>query len=127
MTNEFKQKFDSFIKGCEEIVAKNHKQFTMLNLPWFEIHHGNRYIKVVQCDDWNKEACIASRMNPEKGISRRSHVYVDKTNGDILKGNWKGVVKPKVARGNIFDDSNGLKYMGPYGPMYLEQIKELQK
>jgi len=127
MINEFEERFNSFIKGCEEIVAQDHKKFTMLTLPWFEIHHGNRYIKVVQCDDWNKGAYIANGADPEKGISRRSYVYVDKTNGDILKGNWKGVVKPKVARGNIFDDSNGLKYIGPYGPMYLDQIKELAK
>lgn len=126
-TREFQKRFDMFLKGCEEILVENHKRFPNLRMPWFEVHHGNRYIKVMQCNDWNKDACVASGMDPSKGVSRRSHVYVDKTTGDVLKGNWKGPTKPKVARGNIFDQANGLKYMGAYGPKYLEEIKELQK
>jgi hypothetical protein len=38
--------------------------------------------------------------------------------GDVLKA--ASYKKPaKHARGNIFDDDNGLKNVGPYGPAYL--------
>jgi hypothetical protein len=119
----FQERFDSFIKGCESIVAEDHKRFPNLRPQWFEIHHGSRYIKILQCNDWNKEAAIHNGVDPDKCISRRSHVYIDKTNGDVLNGNYYWVTKPKVARGNIFDDYNGLRWMGPYGPAYLDAMK----
>lgn len=120
----FKEKFDKFLTGCEVIIAENHKRFASLRSPWFEIHHGNRYIKIVQCNDWNKDACVASGRDPKEGVSRRVHAFVDKTNGDVLKpATWRAPANH--ARGNIFDAHNGLEYVGAYGPFYLEQIKEL--
>jgi hypothetical protein len=51
-------------------------------------------------------------------MHRSAWAFVDKTTGDVLKAaSWK---KPaKHARGNIFDEWNGLKSVGPYGPAYL--------
>ncbi len=47
------------------------------------------------------------------------HCFVDTTNGDVLKAaGWTGPAKH--ARGNVFDDKNGLGAMGPYGPAYLK-------
>ena len=47
-----------------------------------------------------------------------AYCFVDKTNGDVLKpAGWKAPAKH--ARGNIFDEANGLATMGPYGPAYL--------
>ncbi|WP_316196674.1 hypothetical protein [Bradyrhizobium sp. SZCCHNS3053] len=47
-----------------------------------------------------------------------AHAFVCKNTGDVLMpASWS---KPaKHARGNIFDDQNGLGQMGPYGPKYL--------
>ena len=47
-----------------------------------------------------------------------AYCFVDRTNGDVLKAaSWKAPAKH--ARGNIFDDSNGLKFMSAYGAAYL--------
>jgi hypothetical protein len=47
-----------------------------------------------------------------------AHCFVDIATGDVLKAaSWKAPAKH--ARGNIFDESNGLKWMGPFGPAYL--------
>jgi hypothetical protein len=46
------------------------------------------------------------------------HCFVDYATGDVLKSS--GWDRPADhARGNIFDDANGLGAMGPYGPAYL--------
>lgn len=47
------------------------------------------------------------------------HCFIDRTNGDVLKAaGWKAPAKH--ARGNIFDDKNGLGSMGPFGTAYLK-------
>jgi len=47
------------------------------------------------------------------------HAFVDMTNGDVLKpASWKAPAKH--ARGNIFDENNGLGSMGELGPAYLK-------
>lgn len=98
MERDFDKAFASFFNGCKNISDK----FSASNdfraeTDWhFEI--GSRYVKVVR-----------------KGSV---HCFVDKRNGDVLKAaSWRAPAKH--ARGNIFDNSNGLKYMGPYGPAYL--------
>ncbi len=64
--------------------------------------HGRRYVRVVVSDK----------------VQRSAFCFVDKTNGNVLKpASWKSPAKH--ARGNIFDDNNGLGLMGPYGPAYL--------
>jgi hypothetical protein len=47
-----------------------------------------------------------------------AHCFVEIATGDVLKAaGWKAPAKH--ARGNIYDESNGLKWMGPFGPAYL--------
>jgi len=72
---------------------------------------GTRYIKI------NK---VSEDKDPATGKpnSCSAWAFIDRSNGDVLKpANWKAPAKG--ARGNIFDESNGLKTMGPYGPAYL--------
>lgn len=115
------EKLKSFAAGCEEITKKENRRSiadfnkTLLTynspiyknrapLPEdfhdkpFKIQIGKRYARIV------REGSV--------------HCFVDLTNGDVLKAaSWS---KPaKHARGNIFDESNGLKLMGQYGPAYL--------
>jgi len=125
---EFETRFQSFIRGCEEIIKTNHGQVCPnLRSSWLEIHHGNRYIRILKCDDWNKEALIASGItDPAKHIGRRAHVFVDKTNGDVLRAASYKKPETKHPRGNIFDESGGLRYMTPYGAMYLDQMSSVR-
>jgi hypothetical protein len=89
----------TFVDGCDRIINRDstgglvRKLDTML---------GHRYVRVVRTDYG----------------SRSVHCFVDRTNGDVLKADgWKRPAKH--ARGNIFDQHNGLGSMGPYGPAYL--------
>ena len=64
----------------------------------FSWNDGRKYIKIIR--------------------GRSVHCFVDKTNGDVLMAaSYKSPAKHP--RGNLFDESNGLKYMGEYGPAYL--------
>jgi hypothetical protein len=121
VAEDFDEAFQRFEDGCRRIVAENHaKSFSSLRFPWLEVEPikaNTRYVRIWCCDDWNREAIQASK-SPSNPVSRRSHVFVDRTNGDVLKcESWK---KPaKHARGNIFAADNGLSKMGPYGAEYL--------
>jgi hypothetical protein len=69
----------------------------------FYVMPGRVYDKVVRADKYG---------------SRSSYCYIHRTTGDIFKGNWKGVVKPLIARGNIFG-ANPLEGTTEYGVVYL--------
>lgn len=91
--------FVSWFAGAAKIRA----DYVAVNFPnnvlgEFRYEAGLRYIRVI---------CESS-----------VHAFIDMRNGDVLKpAGWKSPAKH--ARGNIFDASNGLKSMGPYGPAYL--------
>jgi hypothetical protein len=92
--------FASFLDGCKKIVH----DYYALHLPslscpndW-RVDDGKRYARIV--------------------FNNSAHCFVDKTSGAVLKP--AGFKAPaKHARGNIYDEHNGLKYMGPHGPAYL--------
>ena len=70
----------------------------------------NKYAKVIYCDDGGR------------GQSQSVHSFVDLSNGDIIKGNWKAPVRTKkglAVRGNIFADDLGADRITNYGPKYL--------
>jgi hypothetical protein len=72
---------------------------------------GTRYIKISKVSEGKDETT-------GRPHSCSAWAFIDRTNGDVLKpATWKAPAKG--ARGNIFDQSNGLKTMGPYGPAYL--------
>jgi hypothetical protein len=49
---------------------------------------------------------------------RSAFCFIDKATGDVLKAaSWSAPAKH--ARGNVFDQHNGLAQIGPYGPAYL--------
>ena len=87
----FNEHLEIFVKGCQMIDSAPCES----EISYTE---GKRYFKLIRRDS--------------------VHCFVDKTNGDVLKA--AGWNKPaKHARGNIFDDHNGLRWMGEYGPAYL--------
>lgn len=49
--------------------------------------------------------------------NKKIYCFIDRSNGDILKPATY-TTPAKGARGNIFDEHNGMKRMGPYGPEY---------
>ncbi len=98
--SEFATKLNDFVEGCQRINhAYMNAQFSTLTKPTFGVMRGKKYVRILRED-----------------IAQRSvHCFVDSTNGDVLKAaGWKAPAKH--ARGNIFDEHNGLGSMGEYGP-----------
>lgn len=103
------EKFDIalrvFVEGCQNI----HTDYMACEFPNMapdEITSkiGKRYAKIIRTHVANN--------------GRSVHCFVDITNGDVLKAaSWKAPAKH--ARGNIFDEHDGLKNMNEYGPAYL--------
>jgi len=106
MTKEFRDRLEMFVAGCERIASDNIKtRFRTLEPPVFYYTVGRKYVRVVK-----------RHRDMDSGGS--AHCFVDLENGDVLlPASWRSPAKH--ARGNIFDDSNGLGNMGPYGPAYL--------
>lgn len=90
---------ESFMEGCRKVISDHHSKMGYLGEPKkLHLEEGRRYIKVVR--------------------DTSAWAFIDKTNGAVLKvASWSAPAKH--ARGNIFDDFNGLKLIGPYGPAYL--------
>ena len=98
--------FVSFLAGCQKLIdehmAKSFPNYPANMLPTLSVEVGKRYIRIVKSD----------------AAQRSAWGFIDTTNGDVLKAaGWK--TPAKHARGNVFDASNGLKLIGPYGPAYL--------
>jgi|ERR1019366_1818082 hypothetical protein len=95
----FNEKLATFLAGSQRISDDYMTRMGYNGRPKIEAADGGRYVRV-------------SRVEPG---SRSAHSFVDMTNGDVLKpASWKAPAK--VARGNIFDEKNGLGRMGEYGP-----------
>ena len=102
---DFNKKLDSHLKGCHKIhdEYRTRMGFTKVDPPKFTAQHGKKYVKIVRSD----------------GGSRSVHSFIDKATGDVLKpASWNAPAKH--ARGNLHDEHNGLKHMGPHGPAYLK-------
>ncbi len=105
MDNNFDDKFTTWLEGSQKIIC----DYFAAHLPnlthsVLTFKQGRRYIKVICTNADNGQGSV--------------HTFIDLTNGDVLKP--AGHAAPaKHARGNIFDDSNGLGSMGPHGPAYL--------
>lgn len=96
----FDAALQSFFAGCQRI----HSDYITAN-----------FTNVKPADDWRMD------MGPKyvRVVGNGSaHCFVSRETGDVLKcAGWKAPAKH--ARGNIYDDHGGLKFMGPYGPAYL--------
>lgn len=107
-TPQFVSWFAGCQKGCEDYMKAN---FPNNPKEVLTAEFGTRYIKILKVSETKDEVT-------HKPISSSAWAFIDRTNGDVLKpASWKAPAKG--ARGNIFDESNGLKTMGPYGPAYL--------
>ena len=102
--SNFDEKLDSFVKGVNQIVAVHFAtQFPTLEPKSVVVTGGRKYIKLC---------------NVEHGQVSSVWGFVNAENGDVLKAaSFKAPAKH--ARGNIFDDHNGLKTVSAYGPAYL--------
>jgi hypothetical protein len=100
MTPEFETKLLSFVEGCKAICAKHG-----LNKDTIGFEVLLKRVRVYRCYSGQDD-------------QRSVHCFIDLATGDVLKSaSW--TTPAKHARGNIFDEHNGLRGMGPYGTSYL--------
>ena len=89
--------FQSYFEGCKSIYDKAWPSNPHGGAGW-DVTAGPKYLRVTHHGS--------------------VHSFVARSSGDVLKpASFK--TPAKHARGNIYDDHNGLKGMGPYGPAYL--------
>ena len=96
MINVITPEFVSWFQKIEELVKAERPNAKL------EFKNAIKYIKII-----------------EHSFGQRSvFAFINKENGDILKpAAWN--IPAKHARGNIFDEYNGLQKMTAYGPRYL--------
>lgn len=106
--------FVSWFAGSAKIVADHYANvFPTLTPHVLSFEAGSRYIRI-----WSRSQELDKVT--DRPINSSAHAFIDRTTGDVLKpATWKAPAKH--ARGNIFDDKNGLGSMGEYGPAYLKQ------
>lgn len=107
MNTDFDTAFATFVTGCQDICDTYHKTMGFGDFQRGILTvdpKGRKYKKIVRTD--------------ANGSGRGVHVFVDTTNGNVLKSaSWSAPAKH--ARGNIFKADNGLNCMGAYGAAYL--------
>lgn len=85
------------------------------------VEDGKRYVKVKLLERMWRDQRDHSKGEVNRDDLQRTqiHSFIDKLTGDVLKpATWRAPTKN--ARGNIFDDSNGLARVNHYGPEYLK-------
>lgn len=102
---DFTAAMGTFVKACQRIHTDHmERHYPNVAPDVISSRQGKRYIKVVRARTDGTQGSV--------------HCFVDTTNGDVLKAaGWSAPAKH--ARGNIFDEHNGLKSMNEYGPAYL--------
>ena len=106
---DFEIKLTEYVNLIQSLIDKHwiDSGFKFALSPLVETNEGSRYIRIVKSD---------RRLDGVIAGSKSVHTFVDKTNGDILKGSWKAPVKNGV-RGNIFKTPELV--INHYGANYL--------
>ena len=110
MNKDFMGKFETFLAGCQK-VYDDYMDETFPTNPRVRLvpAFGRKNVKI------NRHRIVDGEVEkrPES-----VHLFVDMTNGDVLKAaSFKAPAKH--ARGNIYNDDNGLGGVTPYGAKYL--------
>jgi hypothetical protein len=112
LMENYENKLESFVAGCQDkIDADRNEHFPNIPRIGLRVASGRRYSKLITTEARGEGVS-------QKFIDSSVFAFIDKTSGDVLKAaSWASPAKH--ARGNIFDEFNGLKYVTAYGPVYL--------
>tara|TARA_Y100001963_G_scaffold138239_1_gene202765 strand:+ start:4602 stop:4985 length:384 start_codon:yes stop_codon:yes gene_type:complete len=102
----FQAAFEKWFKQCDAMVQDDGRKKLGYYL---EYKFGRKYISIIK----------------HTSNQRSQWGFVDMTNGNILKAASWGKPETKHARGNIFDDDGGMKYIKWTGPMYMSGIASI--
>lgn len=96
--------FESFKSSVEELIEAYNKKND------YKRQFGSKVIS----EDGQKYTKVLVQ---EPSGNKKIYCFINRENGDILKPATFST-PAKGPRGNIFDEHNGMKRMGPYGPEY---------
>ena len=106
----FQSKLDSFLEAAQKKITDHYaREYPNLDTPQLTIGGGTKFKRIVK--NGSAFAFVAT-------VDGRNKTLGSWKAGDIFKpASWKAPAKH--ARGNIFDEHNGMKYVSEYGPSYL--------
>ena len=105
----FNTALNEFINGAQaKIDAYYNAQFPRQGSV-LKIEGGRKYIKISKTSTFD---------GVENEMGKSVYCFINKENGDVLKAaSWKAPAKH--ARGNIYNEDNGLNAVSAYGANYL--------
>jgi hypothetical protein len=90
------------------------ERFPTLDIPKVISAGGTKYLKI------QLKSVGGSIDQPRDSF--RAFAFINLENGDLLKpATWKAPAKH--ARGNLFDEHGGMKWVTPYGMAYMEAMR----
>tara|TARA_Y100000310_G_scaffold280329_1_gene299986 strand:- start:644 stop:1006 length:363 start_codon:yes stop_codon:yes gene_type:complete len=112
---DFQTRFDAWMAACQEIINEHYKKYQFVNAPTLAVESGRKFWRVVRINSTGGGdgvyAFVVLEDGQTKGLGKVKR-------GDILKpASYK--TPARHARGNIFDDKQGMTSMGWHGPAYL--------
>lgn len=110
LDHRFVAAFKTFMGSLNELVSNATQQRSTATY-----EEGYKYVRIV----------VASSNNGQP--SKTAWGFIDKRSGDIFRAaSWKAPCLNHI-RGNIYDESNGLKYAQWTGPAYIWEINGKEK
>lgn len=120
MEQSFEESVSSWLQKCQKMVNEYYsEQFSSLQPPIVKLDGGRKFLRVITESTDAQSGRISTMafafIATVDGNTKSMGSY---QKGDIFKpATWKAPAKH--ARGNLFDDSNGMSCMTPFGPKYL--------
>ncbi|TXH11713.1 MAG: hypothetical protein E6R04_01295 [Spirochaetes bacterium] len=107
--------FCSWLEGVKKIATDYRaKNFPTLSAPIFTIEEGSKFIRVVTEETTGTARSVYCFIAK---VDSKTKALGEVKAGDVLKSaSWKAPAA--IARGNIFDPSNGLAQCNAYGANY---------
>lgn len=108
LSQEILEGLDAYVQAVQKMQNDYWKamNFTFADPPTVVLELKQKYAKLVKVDGHNGSQSV--------------HSFVDLSNGNILKGNWKAPIRTKrglAVRGNI-NEGPAWQYVNEHGPIY---------
>ena len=110
LSQKFLEALDAYVQAVQRMQEDYFKvnEFTFADPPTIMLELKQKYAKIVKVDGLNGQQSV--------------HSFVDMSNGDIIKGNWKAPIRTKkglAVRGTIYGDP--WQFVNEFGPLYLRR------
>ena len=108
LSQEILEGLDAYVQAVQKMQNDYWKamKFTFADPPTVALELKQKYAKIIKVDGHNGSQSV--------------HSFVDLSNGNILKGNWKAPIRTKrglAVRGNI-NEGHPSEYVNEHGPIY---------